>query len=206
MSPLFTIGHSTHEFSTFLDLLVRHEIEWVADVRSNPASRLPWFSRAALQHALKAAGLRYVFLGDELGARRAERECYVGHRADYGLIAKTPAFQHGLDRLQKGVKDYRIALMCSEREPLDCHRTILVSREAKPFADVFHIKADGQLETHADAEKRLVARYFDPDGDLFRSDTQLLNDAYDRRGKEINYVEDAPGSAILREEPFDDEY
>jgi uncharacterized protein (DUF488 family) len=204
MNPLFTIGHSTHEFSRFLVLLKQHGIEVLADVRSRPFSRFPWFSRQALEMDLKANGIRYVFLGAELGARREERECYIGLRADYGRIAQTSAYQNGIERLREGVANFRIALMCAEREPLDCHRTILVCRHAKEFAEVFHIHADGHLETHAEAETRLLFRYHPNGPDLFRSLIDLLNEAYQRRGEEINYVEQAQSLSSVRDEPQSD--
>lgn len=205
MNPLFTIGHSTHDFSRFLGLLKQHEIDVVADVRSRPFSRLSWFCGPALKKELKANGLRYVFLGDELGARRVEREVYIGSRADYELIARTPAFQTGMDRVREGVSKFRVALMCAEKDPLDCHRTVLVCRHAKEFAEISHIHADGRLESHAEAEIRMMSRYVSPEGDMFRSRIELLNEAYKRRGEEINYVEQPETSSIVRDEPWNDE-
>ncbi len=205
MNPLFTIGHSTHDFPAFLRLLKQHEIEVVADVRSRPFSRFPWFCREALEKELKANRIRYVFLGTELGARREERECYIGPRADYRLIAQTAAYQKGIERLRNGVSRFRIALMCSEREPLDCHRTILVCRHAKEFADISHIRADGRLESHAEAEARLLSRYFSDNHDFFRCEEEMLDEAYLRRGEEINYVDESQTS-VLRETPLNDEY
>ena len=205
MNPLFTIGHSTHEFAKFLALLKQHGIQVVTDVRSRPFSRFAWFCRPALEKELKANGIRYLFLGNELGARRDERDCYIGSRADYDLIAATPAYKGGIERLRTGVESYRIALMCSEREPLDCHRTILVCRHAKEFADIFHIHADGHLESHEEVETRMLSRYHPGGSDLFRSRIELLNEAYKRRGEEINYVEPTESSAV-REEPVNDEY
>lgn len=206
MNPLYTIGHSTHEFSTFLGLLRNHRIEVVVDVRSQPFSRLAWFCGPSLKRELKAGGLRYVFMGDELGARRQERECYIGRRADYDLIARTTAFKEGIRRIRDGVANYRIALMCAERDPLNCHRTVLVCRHAKSFSNISHILADGHLESHADAELRMMSRYTAPEGDLFRSRIELLNEAYRRRGEEINYVEQPETTSVVRDEPSNDEY
>ena len=188
MSPLYTIGHSTHDFPRFIELLKQHEIEIVADVRSRPFSRLPWFCRPSLESELKENGIRYVFLGQELGARRDERECYIGDRANYDRIAQTPLFQKGLERLKVGIGKCRIALMCAEKDPLDCHRTILVCRYAKDFSEVFHIHADGSLESHEKAETRLLTRYHQDACDLFRSRIEQLNEAYKRRGEEIAYL------------------
>src|SRR4051812_26369658 len=129
MVELFTIGHSTHTAEKFLDLLRIHRIEAIGDVRSSPFSAwTPQFNRPALEASLRAASVQYVFLGDELGARRAEREVYLGGVARYERIAKVAAFQSGLDRVRKGAQKYRLALMCAEKDPLECHRTILVCR------------------------------------------------------------------------------
>lgn len=204
MNPLFTIGHSTHDFPTFLRLLKQHEIEVVADVRSRPFSRFPWFCREALEKELKANRIRYVFLGTELGARRDERECYIGPRADYRLIAQTASYQKGIERLRNGVSRYRIALMCSEREPLDCHRTILVCRHAKDFADISHIRADGHLESHAQVEARLLSRYFPEVHDFFRCEEVMLDEAYTRRGEEINYIDETQNSVLREVSPNDE--
>ena len=205
MNPLFTIGHSTHVFPRFLALLQQHGIEIVTDVRSRPFSRLPWFSRPSLEKELKDNGIRYVFLGLELGARRDERECYIGARADYDRIAQLPLFQKGLERLNVGIAKARIALMCAEKDPLDCHRTILVCRYAKEYSDVFHIHADGKLESHEKAEARLLARYHEDAYDLFRSLIDQLNEAYKRRGEEISYVEQPETSSVVRDIPWNDE-
>jgi uncharacterized protein (DUF488 family) len=200
MNPLFTIGHSTHELLKFLALLEMHRIDAVADVRSSPRSgRFPWFSQEPLEKALRKAGIRYVFLGEELGARREDPNCYVGRRADYHKIADSAKFREGLDRIRKGLEDYRIALMCAERDPLDCHRTILVCRHARRFADIFHIKADGTLESHPDVESRLMDRCGSHGDDLFQSREAALDGAYDRRGLEIAWTE--PEANTVTHEP-----
>src|SRR5438132_824920 len=119
MRELFTIGHSTQSWQQFLDLLSRHRIEAIGDVRSSPYSaRFPQYNREILDRALRMANIRYVFLGNELGARRAERECYVEGVARYDRIARTAAFRSGLERVQTGVARFRLALMCAEKDPL----------------------------------------------------------------------------------------
>ena len=159
MRDLFTIGHSTQTWEQFLELLTRHRVEAIGDVRSSPYSaRFPQYNRDMLDRALRAANIRYVFLGDELGARRAERECYVDGVARYDRIARTAAFRAGLERVQTGVARFRLALMCAEKDPLECHRTILVCRQFRNDLDIRHILSDGSLETHADAETRLIGR------------------------------------------------
>src|SRR4051794_14713943 len=93
---IFTIGHSDHKIERFLVLLARNQIDAVADVRSMPHSRFnPQFDHDALADSLKAAGMYYVFMGEALGARRSEPECYVDGKARYELIAQSPLFHHG---------------------------------------------------------------------------------------------------------------
>jgi uncharacterized protein (DUF488 family) len=197
---LFTVGHSTHSPDAFLALLRRHAITAVADVRSSPFSRFnPQYNRDALAESLGGADIRYVFLGQELGARRAEPECYEGQKARYELIALTPLFRRGLDRVRCGMESFRVALLCAERDPLTCHRTILVCRHLRHNAGpIYHILDNGELEAQADAETRLLAICGLPQHDLFLSREVLVDQAYDIQGDRIAYValpsgrEDAP--------------
>ncbi len=187
---LLTIGHSNLEFSEFVELLRRHGTTAVADVRSQPGGRLHHFHRGELEQGLRDEGIQYVFLGRELGARRDEPECYENDLAVYERIAPLPEFQKGLDRIRKGLQRHRIALMCAEKEPLECHRTILICRHLRGNEIVIqHILSDGTLEDHAATERRLLrltgeARtLFEPD----LTDEELLERAYETRGREIAY-------------------
>ncbi|MGA2068612.1 MAG: DUF488 domain-containing protein [Thermoguttaceae bacterium] len=190
---IFTIGCSTHPLEDFMALLSRHGITAVADVRSQPYGRLEHFNRESLSLALKAAGIRYVFLGRQLGARREEQECYDDGVALYERIAKLPAFHEGLARLRRDAKEHRLAVMCAEKEPLDCHRTILVCRHLRGFGiQITHILADGGLEDHAVTEKRLV-RQMHVTRTLFEprlTDDELVERAYDERAQQIAYHAD----------------
>lgn len=190
MLELFTIGHSTQSWEQFLDRLVRHRIDAVGDVRSSPYStRLPQFNREILERALKLIGVQYVFLGNELGARRTERECYVEGVALYDRIARTPAFGAGLERVRNGAVRFRLALMCAEKDPLECHRTILVCRQLRNDFEIRHILDDGTLEGHSDAETRLLVEERVPSEDFFISREELIARAYDRRGAKIAFHE-----------------
>ena len=197
---VFTIGHSNLEFGKFVALLKQHSVQAIADVRSSPYSQYnPQFNREPLQRALQEHGISYVFLGDELGARRSERECYVNDRADYALIARTPAFNSGIERVIRGAAKMRIALMCSEKDPLDCHRCILVSPHLlKRGLQVSHILADGAVESHEQAESRLLHLLELPEHELFRSPDEIAAEAYKLRGEKIAYQEN---TLALREEP-----
>lgn len=188
-TEIYTVGHSTQPFEKFLSLLQKHEVTAIADVRSAPYSRFnPQFNREELRNALKANGIGYVFLGKELGARSNDECCYVAGKVQYKLLAKTPLFQSGITRVTEGAETHKIALMCAEKDPLDCHRTILVSRElVSRGANVTHILQDGSIESHCDSISRLVAKMGLGEADMFRSEELTLDEAYEKQGNRIAY-------------------
>jgi uncharacterized protein (DUF488 family) len=193
-STLFTVGHSNHSFERFGELLRRHEIVALADVRSAPYSRSnPDFNREFLKTKLAAAGIAYVFLGRELGARPEGAQFYQQGRVQYRMLAQSPLFRDGLDRVLKGAQSHRLALLCAEKEPLDCHRTLLVARELVALgASVVHIHTDGSLESYADAMKRLIKMLGLPDEDLFRNKEEMIADACALQEERIAYVNEEP--------------
>lgn len=194
MNTLFTIGHSDHELARLVELLRRHRVEVVADVRSQPYSaRLPQFNKDILERGLQESSIRYVFLGRELGARRDEPECYVDDTARYDLVAKTAAFANGLLRVRNGVNEFNVALLCAEKDPLTCHRTILVCRHLRGLGfPIQHIHADGHLESHETAEERLLQITGDAEPFLFASRREQIERAYDRQGLKIAYRKTVP--------------
>jgi uncharacterized protein (DUF488 family) len=147
---VYTIGHSNHPIERFVALLQGAGITAVADVRSMPRSRRwPQFGRMRLERSLAEAGIAYVYLGAELGGRPGDPTLFTDGKPDYGRMAAAPAFSTGLDRVVDGAQRYRIALMCAEREPLECHRFLLVSPHLlERGVAVRHILADGAVETH----------------------------------------------------------
>ena len=196
MHTILTIGHSNHPLEAFLNLLRRHDVKTLADVRSVPYSRYyPQFRRRPLQQALAARGIDYVFLGRELGARPTETACYRDGRVDYERLARTARFIAGIDRLVREAETRCVAVLCAEREPLDCHRTILVAPAlTRRGASVAHILRDGGLEPHAAALDRLLDLVGLPPHDLLRPRDQAVADALSRRGQQIAYARKAPGA------------
>ena len=198
---VFTIGHSTHPQERFIALLRRHGITALCDVRSKPYSRMnPQFNREELERALLEHGIAYRFLGKELGARSDDPHCYEGGKVRYDRLAETDLFKHGLQRVLRGMKDdFRIALMCAEKEPLECHRTILVARHLAALGvAVAHIHADGHLESHDAALSRLAQLVKLPEYDMFHSREELLADAYLRQEERIAYEVAEPVDATRR--------
>ena len=150
---VWTIGHSTHPVDTLVELLHGQRIEVLGDVRSAPYSRHnPQFRKEKLRGSVELAGLRYVWLGAELGGRPPEPEFHDarGH-ARYDLVAETERFQAGLERLLTGAASYRVAIMCSEEDPARCHRRLLVTRAlVARGVEARHIRGDGQVVTEAE--------------------------------------------------------
>jgi len=191
VAELFTIGHSTHPMDGFIGLLKMHGITAVADVRSDPYSRYnPQFTRENLQSELKQNGIAYVFLGKELGPRTDDPGCYEKGKVRYDRLARTRLFQEGLNRVRQGMASYRIALMCSEKDPVTCHRTILVCRHLRDKGmRIRHILENGALEENDAAIKRLMGMLKLPESDLFTCPEQMIERAYDIQSEKIAYVQ-----------------
>lgn len=188
-TKIFTIGHSTQTFESFLELLKEHAISAIADVRSSPYSRhAPQFNTDALKEALKENEIAYVFMGAELGARSNDNSCYVGNTVSYQKLAQTSLFRKGIQRVEDGSLRYRVALMCSERDPTECHRTILVSKVLQERgAQISHILGDGTLEPHRNTMLRVLDILGTPRGDMLDSEDDLIARAYEGREKQIAY-------------------
>ena len=174
MTTVWTLGHSTLDWHSFEKLLAAADIGAIADVRSWPSSRLPHFSRPALKARLNASGIAYVYLGVELGGRPRN-----GVPADYEAMAEQPLFGEGLSEVQAIASRTRLALMCSEHEPLTCHRCLLVGRRlVERRVEVAHILRDGRIEPHAETEERLLKLTRQSETDLLASRDDRLVRAY----------------------------
>jgi len=156
---LFTIGHSNHSIERFTRLLRDAEITAIVDVRSQPFSRFhPWFSARRLHGELERIGIAYLPMGDALGGRPRDPALFRDGIADYQAMAKTAAFRAGIDRVVEATKGFRLCLMCAEREPVDCHRCLLVAPElAARGLRIGHILPDGSIVAHEAIEQRLLA-------------------------------------------------
>jgi uncharacterized protein (DUF488 family) len=152
---IWTLGHSNHSLGRFVELLGGEQIEVLVDVRSYPYSRYaPHFNREELSAALGERGVGYVFMGDELGGRPAREEHYdaEGH-ALYEPMAQEPAFRAAIERLLGGFGGRRLALVCSEGDPHDCHRRLLVGRVlAARGVELRHILPTGDVRSERSVE------------------------------------------------------
>jgi uncharacterized protein (DUF488 family) len=156
---LYTLGHSAMQLSTLLELLRPFDISVLADVRSSPRSlRHPHFDRIELERALPAAGVRYLFLGEELGGRPDDPGAYASDGVvDYRTRRKSYAFQSGIERVSRELTHADLALMCAEEDPLLCHRFLMICPELVALGlEPLHIRKGGVIETQKEAEDRLL--------------------------------------------------
>jgi uncharacterized protein (DUF488 family) len=152
---LWSIGHSNHPIERFVELLRQHRIDVLVDVRTSPYSKYAGqFAREVLAAVLPREGVKYLFLGRELGGRPTGSRYYdpQGHVL-YGTLAQSDLFREGLARLEQGIAQYRCAMMCSEEDPCVCHRHLLVARVLHGRGiSIKHIRGDGRVETFVQAE------------------------------------------------------
>lgn len=186
---ILTIGHSTQSLDRFLDLLRMADVSAVADVRSSPFSkRYPHFSKPVLHQSLKDNGFEYAFLGKELGGRPNSSSLYCGSIADYEKMALEPSYIKGIERIVNGSKKHKIAMMCSEHNPLDCHRCLLVSRSLNEKGySISHILSNGNIESHHDIEMTLLKMFGSTEDDMFTSREDKLAKAYRSRAMSVAY-------------------
>ena len=188
-SPIFdvlTIGHSNQPAEDFITLVKNAGVTAIADVRTVPFSRrFPWFSAKSLVDRLQSRGIAYFAFGQSLGGRPDDLTLYCDGVADYEAMAETAEFRAGLDQVIEGGRNYRLCLMCAEREPLDCHRCLLVGRAlVKRGCSVGHILGNGRIEPHTTTEDRLLADA-GAASDLFRDRPARLAEAYRRRSRAV---------------------
>jgi uncharacterized protein (DUF488 family) len=158
-APVYTIGYGARALAQFLDVLHAHEIAYLLDVRSAPYSRFkPEFSKEALDRALREHGIRYVYLGDQLGGQPDDPACYVDGKVVYELVKQRPAYQEGIARIERALRQrLRVALMCSEGKPELCHRSKLIGESlAEQGIPVLHIDENDALRPQAEVIAQLT--------------------------------------------------
>jgi uncharacterized protein (DUF488 family) len=193
---LFSIGHSNIAAARFTTMLHDAGVNVVADVRSTPVSRFcPWFSAKNLAPLLARENMIYLPYGEALGGRPRDAALYRDGVADYDAMARTTQFRDGLERLLGDAERHRVCLMWAEREPLDCHRCLLVTRAlTERGAAVGHILHDGTIEPHTTTEERLL-RLDGDESDLFATgQDRRIAAAYRRRTRAVAYRVKAKGA------------
>lgn len=204
---IYTIGYAAHTIESFISTLKRYKITAIVDVRSQPYSKFkPEFNKENLKRDLSTNGINYVFLGNNIGARIKAPECYKNGQVVYDLISKHPLFQEGIDRLLNGMDQYSIALMCAEKDPVNCHRTILICKYLKQYEiQISHILDAENCEEHSETEYRLMKLFNLEQPDFFMKDTDRLAEAYSRQEEKIAYVVENEAAYINKHIGFEDE-
>ena len=187
---IYTVGHSTHTIQDFIKLLKSRGISAIADVRSAPYSRFqPQFNREVLTKSLKESNIEYVFVGDSIGGRSPNEEDYENGRVIYDRLKKSHNFENGLQRVIAGSEKFQLALMCSEKEPIECHRALLVGQTLfERGTPISHIHADGTLEKHDDAIQRLLKIFKLDEPDLFRTNEEVVAEALLRQEQKVAFT------------------
>jgi uncharacterized protein (DUF488 family) len=164
----------------------------IVDVRSAPFSKMyPHFNRETLESSLKENMIGYLFLGDLIGGRSRNRKDYEKGQVVYSRLAAKDDYQSTIRRVFDGSTKFDIALMCSEKEPLDCHRTLLISQSLSALgAQVAHIHADGKIESQSEVLSRLLNIYNLDTPDLFGADDDRLQEALLKQEKKIAYSDE----------------
>jgi len=175
-------------------LLRNAGITAIADVRTSPYSRFsPHFNRDEVRDELRLDGISYVFLGKELGGRPASQRFYCEGVANYEKMAQTEDFEKGLERIIKGASKYKIALMCSEQDPLDCHRCLLVGRAlAERGVRVGHIQGNSAIATQEQIENWLLEFSGLSADDMFAPREERLAAAYRARARKVAFAQPQP--------------
>ena len=203
---LYTIGHSNHQLTDFRNLLLKYGIDCIVDVRSIPASKYsPQFNKETLQGFLRSYNMDYQFFGYELGARRNDSFNELGY-VDFELTVQTALFQEGVHKLTPLLEKKNIALMCSEANPLECHRFSLVGRYYhEEGLDVNHILKDATISSHEALEQEMIRDYLHSRRPLLPNIDELFGtytaedqrrDAYRLKNKEIGFRIDQQGNII----------
>lgn len=157
--PIYTIGYGNRSMQEFIKLLKQHNISYLIDVRSSPYSRFnPDFSKEALARLVKQSGMRYVFMGDTLGGRPNDSTCYVDGQVDYTQVREKPFYRQGIARIRTAwEKQLRVALMCSEAKPYECHRGKLIGNTLiEQEIAVAHIDEKGNLMEQQEINRKLT--------------------------------------------------
>lgn len=195
---IYTVGHSTTSSAFFLEVIKKFGVSCIVDVRSIPFSRhVPQYNKDELGRFLRRNGIQYVFMGDEFGARRDDKQLYspLGF-LDFERTRRSELFLRGIERLIKGLENgFTIALMCTEKQAIDCHRSILVGKGLADIGfEVVHIDHDYSTMTQQELDRALLKTYF-PEVNMFAdqlgeplNEKAMIEEAYRLKNREIGFI------------------
>lgn len=189
-NTLFSIGYATKPIDDFLAQLLAHRIDAIADVRSVPYSKVFHdYHRENLQLHLRGKGIHYVYLGEQLGPRSPDESHYRQGQVQFDRLQLSEPFQSGIQRLMTGLeKGLRIALLCAEKDPAVCHRSLLIGHYLKNVhdIDIAHIDHKGGLEPESALAQRLMTETgIRPD--MLSSEADCLQQAWQEQSRRCAY-------------------
>jgi len=189
-NTVFSVGHSSLDGMEFLELLKAWQISAIADVRSTPWSRRnPQFNRDVLKFELESHGIVYRFMGKGLGGRPTSSELYSNGIADYEKMSKTEIFQESINRVKAAATKHRVALLCSEHDPIECHRCLLVGRSLDDLGvQLMHIISQERAQSQREIERRLLKLTGEDQTDFLRPRGNVISHAYTEWSKRVAYA------------------
>jgi uncharacterized protein (DUF488 family) len=189
---VFTIGHSNHDITAFVNLLLANKIELLIDVRSTPYSKIyPHFNMSPLEVSLTNSSIKYIFLGNSLGGRSNSISDYSEGRVMYDRLAQKEEYISSINELISISAKYKTVLMCSEKEPLECHRALLISKSIEMHnVKIFHIHRDGHIESQSEAIQRLLKIWKLDTPNLFGEDIERIDEALAKQEGKYAYFDE----------------
>lgn len=195
MKEIYTIGYSSFKIEDFIQTLKNNNITCVIDVRSNPFSEyFQDYNKDILEKKLKKENIMYRNYKKEFGARQEDPSFYPKGYLDFDLFTKSEQFNEGLLKIAKGIEmGFSFVLMCAEKDPITCHRNIMVAKAFKERGyNIKHILFDGSIESQDDIEKRMIKEYFPERNQMAlfdenKSDEDLIKASYNKKNEEISY-------------------
>ena len=188
---LYTIGYSGFSVDEFIMALKQDLIKAVIDIRSAPySSYYEQYNKDNIKNSLKKHDIHYLFFGDELGAKPKDKKLYSNNVADFAKITNSAAFTNGCKRVMDGLNQFPVCIMCAEKDPINCHRAILITnsfRKIYPEINILHIHSTSNVEQQESLDQRIMAKYNLEHEDLFMNFEERLNAAYLLREKDIAY-------------------
>jgi uncharacterized protein (DUF488 family) len=187
---IYSIGHSNQPLEAFLELLHKHNVQTLIDIRSHPYSRyVPHFNSPELGNSVRHSNIEYLLMGKELGGRPDGEEFYAAdNHVMYSRVAESPLFLKGIRRLEEEGRASRAVIMCSEEDPTSCHRHLLIGRVlAEQGISLLHIRGDGHIQTEEELASHEGAPLFEQDS-LWDEQIPDRNDREAREWRSIRPV------------------
>lgn len=195
---IYTIGHSNYTVEKLIDMLKHYDIDCVVDIRGTPYSKYNvQYNLEAINHTLRKAGFVFIYMGEELAAKRKNKVSYNSEGySDFEKVVTEESFIKGVNRLKDGCnKGYKIALLGAMQDPIRCHRSILVGRELIKYDfNVKHILDNLIIAYQDDIDEMVINKYYkngvqisliDDENIISRED--MINEGYRKANKEIGY-------------------